>query len=147
LILTLREYASIIALSKMTPPTASPDLAWGEAADGSQFLFGTLAAAQKAAGFYYRRLMDSDPELFCSLVGFGCVLNWAQGKPATPGDVECATLEDWLVLSENYPEECFGTENGETLHVTHCDDELRDALGFIPEVAYLLMRDGPFWKS
>lgn len=61
---------------------------------------------------------------------------WALGNPAGPGSTQVESLEEWLDLWLDTPEEEFASYDGEEVEASEADEELIEELGFTPAVAY-----------
>lgn len=92
--------------------------------------------AGKAAREYWEDLANNDPEEFTCIVGKETLVQWALGQSAGPGYVHVSSLEDWLDLTADYPEEQWAGYDGTELEVDSCSESLAEELGFTPTVAY-----------
>ncbi len=77
------------------------------------------------------RILD-DPEEARALVGTETLVRWALGLPAGPGSAKVNSLNEWLDLWLETPEE----ELGEEFEVVQVAEDLVERLGFVPRVAY-----------
>lgn len=92
-------------------------------------------AAGKAARQYWVDLAENDPQEFRCIVGDENLIQWALGRPTSPGSVPTRSLEEWFDLTADHPEEEFGSYDGTEREVERCG-RLRKELGFCPTVAY-----------
>ena len=61
--------------------------------------------AGKATRRYWEDLAQNDPEEFVAIVGTKTLMAWALGQYAGPGLEQTDSLESWLDLTAEYPEE------------------------------------------
>ena len=105
--------------------------------DGMEFY---LAEDSTAAGLKARErwadMVENDKKEFVCMVGEETLVSWAMGEYAGPGSTQVKSLDEWLDLWLDTPEEEFAGYVGEECDVENADDELIDELGFIPTVAY-----------
>ena len=92
-------------------------------------------AGQKARE-YWEDLAKDDPSEFACLVGENTLVAWALGQPAGPGSTQVCSLEEWLDLWLETPEEEFASYDGNEYEVTSKCGRVADELGFTPRVAY-----------
>jgi hypothetical protein len=71
-------------------------------------------------------------------VGEENLIKWAMGESAGPGNHKVTSMNDWLDLWLDTPEEHFAGYDGAEIDIDAGDvgQELIDELGFTPEVAY-----------
>jgi hypothetical protein len=93
-------------------------------------------AAGEAARQYWKELAESDPKEFACMVGEETLVNWALGQYAGPSSTQVKSLDEWLDLWLDTPEEEFAGYDGEEVEVNDADNELIEELGFTPTVAY-----------
>lgn len=123
--------------------------------DSGDFL---LAESSESAGEkareYWADMVENDPQEFTCMVGEETLLKWALGQFAGPGSTQVQSLEEWLDLWLDTPEEQWASYDGEEREVLNyeefcaqtgqemeegeedSDKELLEELGFIPTVAY-----------
>lgn len=108
-----------------------------ELEDGREFvIFESAAEAGRLARKYWEDMANDDPgELVC-LVGKETLVAWALGQYAGPGSTQVTSLENWLDLFLDAPEEEWGRWDG-----TECeafiDGDLADEIDFSDDaVAY-----------
>jgi len=82
-------------------------------------------AEEKAREYYLT--MDTDDLI--EVVGKEALINWALGKPYAPGNVSVNSLEEWLDLSLDAPEEVFSGYDGSFYEAT-ISQSLADELGY-----------------
>ncbi len=92
--------------------------------------------AGKKARERWRSMAENDPKEFTCMVGEKTLCAWALGQWAGPGTTQCRSLEEWLDLHLDHPEEEFGSYDGSESDVDFCSKALEDELGFTPKVAY-----------
>ena len=93
-------------------------------------------AAGVAARDYWSEMATNDSKEFTCMVGEDTLVKWGLGQYAGPGNSQVKSLEEWLDLHLDIPEETWGHYDGSELDVTDSSQELQDELGFIPTVAY-----------
>src|SRR5690606_9846671 len=81
-------------------------------------LFESSEEAGKAAREYWEEMAERDEEEFASLVGQETLVRWALGKAAGPGSSKVSSLEDWLDLWLDTPEEHWARYDGRECIVT-----------------------------
>ena len=91
--------------------------------------------AGKAARQYWMDLAHDDPAEFRCIVGDENLVCWALGEWAGPGTTKVQSLQEWLDLFLDVPEEEWARYDGEEREC-EADEELIDELGFEPTVAY-----------
>ena len=69
------------------------------------------------------------------MVGEKTLVAWGLRQYAGPGSTQVKSLEEWLDLWLDTPEEHFASCDSEEREVSRCG-KLREELGFIPTVAY-----------
>lgn len=69
--------------------------------------------AGKAAREYWKELAESDPGEFTAIVGQETLVKWALGQYAGPGTTQVKSLEEWLDLHIDVPEEQWAGYDGE----------------------------------
>ena len=107
-----------------------------ETDDGKEFI---LAESSEVAGEkareYWEALAQDDPSEFTGMVGEKTLVAWALGQYAGPGSTQVKSLEEWLDLWLDTPEEQWASYDSEEREVERCG-KLREELGFTPTVAY-----------
>lgn len=91
--------------------------------------------AGKAARRYWEELANSDPDEFTCLVGAETLTQWGLGRLAGPGSTLVRSLQEWLDLWLDTPEEQWASYDSDERRVQR-SGKVRDELGFIPTVAY-----------
>ena len=114
---------------------------WGELpmieADGCEFyLAESSETAGKAAAQRWRDMAEHDPAEFRCIVGDDTLVKWALGQSAGPGSAQVNSLEEWLEVVADHPEEEFASWDGAERDVDVCPKVLTEELGFMPTVAY-----------
>lgn len=92
--------------------------------------------AGEAARAYWESMAQDDPKEFACLVGTETLVQWGMGHHAGPGSTQVASMDEWLDLWLDTPEEHFASYDGNECDVTACGEELAEELGFTPGVAY-----------
>lgn len=93
-------------------------------------------AAGKAARRYWADMAENDPKEFACIVGAETLIQWGMGHYAGPGTAQVRSLQEWLDVCADYPEEEFGSYDGQECEVEAAGARLREELGFRPTVAY-----------
>ena len=139
---------------------------WGglptvETDNGDFYLAKDSEHAGEQARKYWEDMAQNDPKEFTCIVGEETLVSWALGQWAGPGSDGATSLDGWLDLCADYPEEHFASCDGAEQEVqaicnvdpTHLqylldydmeakevDDllaqDVADEIGFIPTVAY-----------
>jgi hypothetical protein len=114
----------------------SPGLA--EVMDGRlEFVIADEAeTAGHAARERWAEMAEHDPAEFRCMVGDEALVNWALGQYAGPGSTQVKSLDEWLDLHIDAPEEEFARYDGNERSVERVGSELFEQLGFMPTVAY-----------
>jgi len=99
-----------------------------------------LAKNSKIAGEkareYWEDLAQNDPKEFACIIGENNLIQWGLGQFAGPGNVAVNSIEKWLDLHLDIPEETWASYDGTEREVTRIGKEIVEELGFIPTVAY-----------
>lgn len=107
-----------------------------ETDDGDYILFPSSDDAGEAAREYWEELAANDPGEFRAIVGDENLIQWALGQYAGPGSQQTRSLEEWLDLWINNPEEHWASYNGQEEDVDAISSEAEEDIGFVPNVAY-----------
>jgi hypothetical protein len=95
-----------------------------------------LFRSREEAGEWARQSWEDrirdDPDEAATLLGAEVLIRWALGMPAGPGSSQVRSLNEWLDLWLETPEE----ELGEEFEVVQVAEDLVERLGFVPRVAY-----------
>lgn len=100
------------------------------------YLFESSKTAGEEARNYWEDLAQDDAEEFAYLVGTETLVSWALAQSAGPGYTKVNSLEEWLDLWLDIPEEQWASYDGTELDVDVCGRMLSEELGFVPTVAY-----------
>jgi hypothetical protein len=100
------------------------------------YLAESTEMAGEAARQYWKELVENDPKEFTCMVGEETLCAWALGNYGGPGSTQVQSLEEWLDLWLDTPEEEFAGYDGTELEASEADEELIGELGFTPTVAY-----------
>jgi hypothetical protein len=91
----------------------------------------------------WKRLAEDDPEEFACIIGEKNLIAWALGQSAGPGSASVSSLEEWLDLHLDCPEEHFASWDGLEVDVDVISRDLYEELEFsydpqspCPVVAY-----------
>jgi hypothetical protein len=104
--------------------------------DGMEFyLAEDSESAGQAARKRWEEMAESDPSEFRCIVGDDTLVKWALGQYAGPGYNQVRSLEEWLDLWLDTPEEEFASYDSDERQVQRVGN-LRIELGFTPTVAY-----------
>ena len=107
-----------------------------ETEDGAEFYVAESSEeAGRAARKYWEDMAENDPKEFTCLVGEDTLVQWGLGRSAGPGSTKVNSLEKWLDLHLNVPEEEFAGYDGAERDVQR-SAKVREELGFTPTVAY-----------
>jgi len=80
-------------------------------------------------------MAENDPSEFTCIVGEQTLVAWALGQPASPGNVSCSSLTEWLDLVATVPEEEWAGYDHQERTVDRVG-KLASELGYTPTVAY-----------
>ena len=98
--------------------------------DGTEWIiFETQEAAGEAAREYWEDMAQNDPREFTCMIGEETLVSWALGQYAGPGYTQVKSLEEWLDLWLNTPEEHFASYDGAE-HDCRINNHLKDELDF-----------------
>lgn len=92
--------------------------------------------AGQAARDRWEEMARFDPAEFTAMVGEQTLCAWALGQAAGPGYSKVHSLNEWLDLWLDTPEEEWGRYEGTEVEVERVGSELAEELGFVPTVAY-----------
>ena len=83
---------------------------------------------------YWKDFIESDPDEAVHMLGAENLIQWALGRPAGPGTSKVRSLEEWLDLYRDAPDEHF-----EEMHeINAVSEDLEEFLGFKPTVLGLM---------
>ncbi len=91
------------------------DFGWPmiELEDGTDwYIFQGSEDAGEEARKYWEDLARDDPKEFTCLIGEENLINWGLGIPSGPGSTAVSSLEDWLDLRLDTPEEQWASYDG-----------------------------------
>ena len=94
-------------------------------------LFASREEAGEEARVYWADMADSDPKEFTCMVGEETLVAWALGKYAGPGSTRVKSLDEWLDLWLDTPEEHFASYDGDERTVTGPTDTERERAALI----------------
>ena len=102
--------------------------------DGTEwYVAESNETAGEAAREYWEAMAQDDPEEFASIVGEKTLVAWALGQYAGPGSTQVQSLDEWLDLWLDTPEEHFASYDGNMWDAV-LSEALVDELGFGPDV-------------
>ena len=105
--------------------------------EGMEFYVAESAeAAGQEARDYWEAMAQDDPKEFTCIVGESCLVAWALGQYAGPGSTVVKSLEEWLDLWLDTPEEHFASYDSAACDIDEVSEDIVDELGFTPTVAY-----------
>jgi hypothetical protein len=91
--------------------------------DAEYILFSDRETAGKAARAYWEDMARNDPKEFTCIVGSDTLISWALGNPDGPGSVKVDSLDEWLDLYLDSPEQHWAGYDG-----TECKVEVSPAI-------------------
>lgn len=68
--------------------------------------------AGEAARQYWKDMSENGPREFTEMVGADTLVSWALGQYAGPGSTQVTSLDEWLDLWLDTPEECWASYDG-----------------------------------
>lgn len=86
--------------------------------------------AGEAARKYWEDLAQDDPKEFACLVGEDVLVQWGMGQSAGPGSTAVNSLEEWLDLWLDTPEEHFAGYDGTEVEVEVVSRDIYEECGF-----------------
>ena len=86
--------------------------------------------AGQAARFYWKELAESDPAEFAYLVGEKNLVAWALGQSVRIRSTAVNSLEEWLDLHLDAPEEEFASYDGAECNIDAITLDLAEELGW-----------------
>lgn len=105
--------------------------------DGHEYYISESSeSAGEQAAQYWRDMAQNDPEEFTCIVGTDTLVAWALGQWAGPGNATARSLEGWLDIVAQNPEEEWARDDGMERDVDGASASLVEELGFTPTVAY-----------
>lgn len=109
------------------------DLPLLELEDGSEWhIAEDSVEAGEAAKERWADMAEQDPKEFTEMVGSDTLISWALGKNAGPGSIKVASLEEWLEVIADHPDEEFASYDGVEVK-GEIDRELAEDLGWPDE--------------
>ena len=94
------------------------------------------ARAGERARASYQEMAEDDPKELTCLLGEQTLVAWALGQYAGSGTSQVRSLEEWLDLWLDTPEEMWGGYDNTECEVEFCSEALVDELDITPTVAY-----------
>ena len=106
---------------------------WGYGIDietdqGDYKIFDTREEAGEQAKEYWRDMMENDPSEFTCIVGEENLIKWALGQSAGPGTSKVNSVQEWLDLWLDLPEEQWASYDGTERSVDSMNNNLRREL-------------------
>jgi hypothetical protein len=101
-------------------------------------LFASTEDAGKAAREYWLDMAENDPTEFRTMVGDETLIAWALGRYAGPGHTRVKSLEEWLDLWLDTPEEYFAGYDGTEASVKAPTADERERMNFIRSLGQAL---------
>ena len=98
-------------------------------------LFKDEEQAGEYARDYWKDFIEDDPDTAVEILGAKTLIAWALGQFAGPGTTQVRSLEEWLDLYLDAPDEHF--ELG-PYDIEAIGENLVEKLGFKPTVAYAM---------
>lgn len=91
--------------------------------------FASDEAAGAAARAYWADMAKNDRREFVAMLGEETCVAWALGEPGGPGSTKVSSLEEWLDLTAESPEEHFARYDGEAGEITGISPALAEEIG------------------
>jgi hypothetical protein len=99
--------------------------------DGCEYVvFASAEDAGHDARKYWEDLAQDDPKEFTCIVGEKALIAWGLGQNYAPGSIGVNSLEEWLDLWLDTPEEHFAIWDSQEIQVQRISPRLCDALGW-----------------
>jgi hypothetical protein len=89
----------------------SPEISCGRSINYN--VFENSKEAGKAARRYFEEMADHDLDELRSIIGDEVLIQWGLGQHAGPGDTPVKSLEEWLDLWLNNPEDHWASYDGD----------------------------------
>jgi hypothetical protein len=94
-----------------------------ELEDGTEwYLFYSREEAGEAAREYWKYMAQNDPQEFTCMVGEDTLVKWALGQYAGPGYTQVRSLDEWLDLWLDIPEEHFAAYDSAEVDAVFFED-------------------------
>ena len=97
------------------------------------YLFESIEDAGEYARDYWKDYIEGDPDGAVEILGAKTLIAWALGQWAGPGHVHVRSLDEWLDLYRDAPEEHF--EDG-PFDIAAIGTNLVEKFGFKPTIAF-----------
>jgi hypothetical protein len=105
-----------------------------ELEDGTEYaIFESREAAGESAREYWEELAQDDPREFACIIGEETLVQWGLGQFGGPGSTKVKSLEDWLDLWLDTPEEHHARYDGAEVEVSRISPKLGEELGVYDE--------------
>lgn len=99
--------------------------------DGCEYYIAiSREVAGQAAREYWEDLAQTNPSEFACLVGKDTLVSWALGQWAGPGSTQVQSLDEWLDLHLDCPEENFASYDMYENDITAISTGLLEELGW-----------------
>lgn len=79
---------------------------------------------------YWEDMAQNDKSEFICMVGEGTLVSWCLGDYAGPGTTKVSSLEEWLDLWLDTPEEHFASYDGEEIEGAAFNKHFENETGF-----------------
>jgi len=116
-----------LGVSKVAVGRYLPEL---ETGGGDYVVAESEEKAGVAARAYWKDLATDDPEEFTCIIGGETLVQWGLGLPAGPGYRKVNSLEEWLDLWLDTPEEQWASYDGLEMDVEAMTQDVADDLGW-----------------
>ena len=110
-------------------------------------VFASREEAGREARGYWADMAENDPTEFRHMVGDESLVQWALGRPAGPGTTRVRSLDAWLDLHLDLPEEHFASYDGEEREVKEPTSDERERAAFVKMLAHSLEYGGSFTEG
>ena len=101
-----------------------------ELEDGTEwYIAENHREAGEKAREYWEDLANDDPQEFACIVGEETLIKWGLGQYAGPGQAQVKSLNEWLDLHKDCPEETFANYDGYE-KTAKINNHLMEELGF-----------------
>ena len=102
-----------------------------EIENGTEYIiFKDQGSAGESARDYWEDMAKNDKSEFVCMVGEETLIDWCLSNLAGPGSTKVSSLEDWLDLWLDIPEEHFASYDGEEIGDIRFNKNLSNELGF-----------------
>jgi len=115
--------------------------------DGTEwYIAESREKAGEKAREYWQDMAENDPQEFTCIVGEKTLVAWALGQHAGPGNETANSLDGWLDIVADHPEEEFAGYDGIEVDVQVISRDLWEELGWHRDISFAIDGDAVIYR-